>query len=190
MTKLFAVALLALSAAAQAQTRYRPVDFLVGVGFTAGGSKLTTVQYTDGSSQDIRAGSGLLLYAGVEAGVGEFASLQATLGYHVDTTHGSNGDVRFSRYPIELLAYVPVNPALRLGAGLQFVNNPKLQGSGVASSVDVRFDSTVGVVLEGEYRVTPRVGVKLRAVSERLNATATNQDVSGDHIGLLCSYYF
>ena len=190
MTKFFALALLTLSAAAQAQTRYRPVDFVAGIGVTAGGSTLTTVQYADGSFQDISAGSGLMFYAGVETGIGEFASLQATLGYHVDTTHASNGDVRFSRYPIELLAYVPVNPVLRVGVGARFVNNPRLQGSGVASSVDVQFDSTVGFVVEGEYRFTPWVGVKLRAVSERFTATGTSQNVSGDHIGLLCNFYF
>ena len=190
MTKFFALALLTLSAAAQAQARYRPFDFVAGVGVTAGGSTLTTVQYADGSSQDISAGSGVMLYAGGETRIGEIGSFQATLGYHVDTTHGRNGDVRFSRYPIELLAYAPVSQNLRVGIGARFVNNPRLQGSGVASNIDVKFASTVGFVFEGEYRFTPWVGVKLRSVSERFTATATNESVNGDHIGLLCNFYF
>lgn len=194
MSKFFALALLTLSAAAQAQAqaqaRYRPFDFVAGVGVTAGGSTLTTVQYADGSSQDISAGSGVMLYAGGETRIGEIGSFQATFGYHVDTTHGRNGDVSFSRYPIELLAYVPLNPSLRVGIGARFVNNPRLQGSGVASSVDVKFDSTVGFVFEGEYRFTPLIGVKLRSVSERFTATGTNQSVNGDHFGLLCNFYF
>jgi Outer membrane protein beta-barrel domain len=190
MKTLFTLAALTLAGAACAQGSERPITFIAGIGITGGGSKLATVQYNDGRTQDIRAGSGVMLYLGGEARVGTLVSLQATFGYHVDSTNATNGDVRFGRYPIDLLAYVPVNEQLRFGAGAQFVNNARLKGSGVASNVDVDFDSNVGFVLEGEYRFTPWLGVKLRGVNARYKVTRTNETASGNHFGLLCNLYF
>ncbi len=190
MKSLVALAVLTLAGAAHAQDSARPISFIAGIGITGGGSKLATVQYSDGRTQDVRAGSGVMFYLGGESRIGTLVSLQATVGYHVDSTNATNGDVRFGRYPIDLLAYVPVNEQLRFGAGAQFVNNPRLKGSGVASNVDLKFDSTVGFVLEGEYRFTPWLGVKLRGVNARYTVTQTNETASGNHFGLLCNLYF
>jgi hypothetical protein len=190
MKALITLAALTLAGAASAQHSDRPLTFIAGIGITGGGARLATVQYTDGRSQDIRAGSGVMFYFGGESRIGTLVSLQATVGYHVDSTNATNGDVRFGRYPIDLLAFVPVNEQLRFGAGAQFVNNPRLKGSGVASNVDLKLDSTVGLVLEGEYRFTPWLGVKLRGVNARYTVPQTNETASGNHFGLLCNLYF
>jgi opacity protein-like surface antigen len=185
MKRLVALMALVLGSAAYAAESDRAFTFVAGLGVTGGGSTLATVH-----SQNINGGSGLMLYFGGETRIGTLVSLQATFGYHVDTTRPSDGEVTFSRYPIDLIAYVPASDKLRFGLGAQFINNPTLKGTGVASNVDAKFDSTVGVVLEGEYRFTPWIGVKLRGVSATFKATATGESASGDHIGVLCNFYF
>ena len=192
MKRLVAAAAIALTAsfAAHAQSSERPFKFVLGLGLTGGGDTLATVQYTNGNSQKIRAGGLVMLYAGGETRIGELVSLQATVGYHIDDTNANNGRVRFSRYPIDVLAIVPLNDKVRFGAGAQFVNSPKLRSSGAAAGNDANFDSTVGFVLEAEYRFTPLIGVKLRGVSEKLKESTTGQSISGNHGGLLMSLYF
>ena len=192
MNRLIAATLLTLTAplASHAAEGERPFKFVLGAGLTGGGSTLATVQYTNGSSQNISAGGLLMLYGGFETKVGTLVTLQATAGYHIDDTNASNGRVRFSRYPIDLLAYVPVNDQLRFGAGAQFVSNARLKGSGVASGVDQKYDSTVGFVIEGEYRFSPAYGLKLRGVSEKFKESNTGNSVSGNHAGLLFNFYF
>ena len=192
MKKLLAALALTLVSAlsAQAADGERPYSFLVGLGLTGGGDTLANVVYTNGDTQKIRAGGLLMLYAGGETRIGELVTLQLTAGYNIDDTSGSNGRVRFSRYPVDLLAYYPLNDKVRLGAGAQFVNGAKLKGTGVASAIDEKYDSTVGFILEGEYRFTSLIGVKLRGVSEKFKESSTGTSFSGNHFGLLMNIYF
>jgi Outer membrane protein beta-barrel domain len=179
-----------LLASTLAAANERPFKFVLGAGLTGGGSTLANVTYTNGDTQTIKAGGLLMLYGGLETRIGDLVRLQATFGYHIDDTNASNGRVRFSRYPIDLLALYPVSDKVRLGAGAQFVNNPKLKGSGVASGVNQEYDSTVGFIFEGEYLFTPAMGLKLRGVSEKYKESNTGVRVNGNHVGLLFSVYF
>ena len=190
MKKLLALAFMLLGTAAHAADADRPFKFVAGLGVTGGGSNLATVTYTNGNTQNINAGSGLMLYVGGEAPIGTLVSLQATFGYHFNTTHATNGDVTFSRYPIDVIAQVPVTDKLRFGLGAEFINNPRLSGSGFANITNTEFDSTVGVLLEGEYRFTSWLGVKVRGLSARFKATATGETARGDNIGVFCNFYF
>lgn len=168
----------------------RPLHFVIGTGITGGGEKLATVTYTNGDTQDIRSGGLVHYFAGVDVRAAPFLSVQATVGYHVDTSAGaSNGSVRFTRVPIEVLGYFHVNDALRLGGGVRLVNSPELTGRGVASNVNDSFDNTVGVVLEGEYKFTNWFGLKLRAVSESYRSRSTGYKANGDHAGVYAAFY-
>ncbi len=189
-TILAAASLFVASTVATAADGERPFKFVLGAGLTGGGSTLANVTYTNGDTQTIKAGGLLMFYGGVETRVGDMVRLQATFGYHIDDTNASNGRVRFSRYPIDVLALYPVGEKVRLGAGAQFVNNPKLKGSGVASGVNQEYDSTVGFILEGEYLFTPALGLKLRGVSEKFKESNTGLKVNGNHFGLLFNFYF
>jgi hypothetical protein len=167
------------------------VKFLLGGGLTYGGDKLATVGFTDGSSENIRAGSLLMLYGGAEVRLGDLVSFQTTLGYHTDdTSQASNGKVRFSRIPVDLLLHFRMRGPLRLGAGMQLVHNAELKGSGSVSFVNAKFDDAVGAVLEGEYLFSPHLGLKLRYVSEEFELRGSNVTVDGSHIGMLFNYYF
>lgn len=178
-------------AGAQAADDASPLRFLVGAGLTFGGDTLATVQFTNGTSEDIKGGGLFVLYGGVEYRIGTAVSLQATVGYHVDdTSAASNGSVRFSRVPVDLLAFYHVNEQVRLGGGVQLVNGPELKGSGVASNVNIKFDNATGYVLEGEYLFNPKMGAKLRYVSEKFKPEGGGPKADGNHLGLMFNYYF
>jgi hypothetical protein len=182
---------LAAIGAAQAQTTGNPLHFLAGAGITFGGDKLATTNYTNGSSSNITAGSGLALLAGVEYRVAPQVSIQGTVGYHIRfTPEASNGDADFSRVPVELLAYYHVDQKWRVGTGVRFVSNAKLHGSGAAGGLDRNFKNTTGAVLEAEYFVQQNVGLKLRVVKEEYQPEYSSHKFSGNHVGLLANYYF
>lgn len=154
MKKILLVVALAVVSAfnAQAADAGAPFRFLLGVGLTGGGDTLVTVPFTDGSQDSIKAGGIVHLYGGGEYRVSDRFALQATVGYHInDTRAASNGSVRFTRIPVDVLALFNVTDQIRLGGGVQFVGDAKLRGSGVASNISQSYDSITGAIVEGEY---------------------------------------
>lgn len=190
MKKLLAIVALVLGSAAHAQVGDRPFKFVAGVGVTGGGDKVASVTYTDGTTQTIKGGGLVMFFAGGEFRLGTLVTLQTTIGYHVDGSYASNGDLEFTRTPIDVIAYVPVNDNLRFGLGAHFVNSASLKGTGPAGYIDQKFDASVGLVAEGEYRFTSWFGLKLRGVSQKYTETVTRTRFSGNHVGLLGSFYF
>ena len=192
MKKLFITGAIALTAigSAQAQTpaQERSVRAFIGAGLTGGGDSLATVVFTNGSTEDIRAGALVHVYGGVEFRLAPQFTVQTSLGYHVDDTGGgSNGSLRFSRYPVELLAHYQIDPRVRLGGGARFISSAKLDGSGVLAGNRIDFDSTVGAVIEGEYLVTPSMGLKLRYVNDKYKTGGVSVD--GSHGGFYFTWY-
>ncbi len=192
MRSLFIGATLALAAVgAQAADAAPAVRPLIGMGLTVGGETLATVQYSDGSTDSIKSGGLFQLYGGAEFKLGPDIAIQATLGYHVDdTSAASDGKLRFSRYPVDLIVLYSVNDRVRLGAGAQIVNSAKLAGSGVASGVHVDFDGSTGALVEGEYFFSPSLGAKARFVANKFKPKGGGTSVDGNHFGLMLSYYF
>jgi hypothetical protein len=164
---------------------------MIGGGFTAGGDKLATVFFTDGSSEDIKAGQLIQFYAGlVYQSVPQF-SVQATVGYHVDDSGDDDAKLRFSRYPLEVLGHYHINDKWRFGGGVRFVNNAKFASSGDLSVPKVEFDNTTGVVVEGEFSFSRHLGLKLRYVSEEYEAKGSvGSAVDGSHVGVMLNVYF
>ncbi|HYJ97243.1 MAG TPA: outer membrane beta-barrel protein [Burkholderiaceae bacterium] len=187
MKKLILAATLVCTGVA-AQAQERTVRGVLGLGLTGGGDTLATVVYTDGSTDNIKSGGLVHVFGGAEFRLGPQVTMQATVGYHVDETNGnSDGSLRFSRYPIELLGHYHVAPQFKLGGGARFVNNAKIDSSGVLSGARIDFDNTVGGVIEGEWMVTPFIGLKLRYVSERYKSGAVSVDAN--HGGFYFSWY-
>jgi len=150
-------AALAIGAAcsAQADDTGSSFSFLIGQGLTYGGDSLIKVPFTDGSARVFKAGGLAQFYGGGEYRLGDKFALQATIGYHINYAKASSdGSVRFTRVPVDLLALYSLTDNIRVGGGAQFVSHPELKGSGLARNVSQTYDSTVGAVVEGEYLVT------------------------------------
>lgn len=185
-------ALCATLGAARAQTAVDgplPVRLLFGVGVSGGGDKLASGEYEDGSAATIHAGGRVYLTAGVDYQLLPDLSVQGTINYHVDDASAWNGDLRFERYPIELLSYYQPNPVFRVGGGFRYVLSPKLTSSGKAPEANASFDNTKSAVVEAEYFVDPGLGIKLRYVSEKYK-TRGGRIIDGSHVGLSANFYF
>jgi hypothetical protein len=189
---------LALASAAQAgpESSVRP---LLGGGVTAGGDTLVDVTFFNAAGQKldssrVKAGQLLQVYGGLEYQPVSRVSLQATVGYHWHNTEGTDGQFKFSRYPVELLGQYHLNENWRIGAGARFVRGTKLElhSTNANNPIDAeaKFDNTTGAILEGEYVVDRKVGFKLRYVSEKYQAPALfTGKVDGSHVGLLVNWY-
>lgn len=190
----FALAIASLGAA-QAQTVAQPAEakqmrFLVDFGATIGGDNLASASYVNGDTANIRAGRGLAFDTGIDYRVNPQVSFKATIGYHSDRAAGGNGDLRFVRYPLELLAYYHVSPHWRVGGGARYVSNAKLSSSGAASIGNYEFDNTLSPVLEAECLMGAHWGVKMRLVSEKFTEKSSGTKVDANHFGLFGTYYF
>jgi len=172
---------------AWASDGFRP---MIGVALTGGGEKLSTVTFTDGSSENIKSGGLVHLFAGVEYRNGAFA-LQANVGYHVDdTSAASNGSVKFARMPVEVLGFWHVADHWRFGGGWRKAGSAKLSSSGAAASVgSATFSSKGGLVLQGEtFFGNSQASAYLRYVTEDYELRGVS--VSGNHVGLGAAYRF
>lgn len=187
-------AMIATMGAAQAQDaapapERAPLRFMVGMGLSGGGDKLVAVEYTNGDSYNIKSGGLIYLTGAADYRVSPEFSIQGTLNYHVDRANAKNGDIKFQRFPIEVLGYYHLNNAWRLGGGVRYVTGAKLSGSGAASDLDVKFDNTTSAVLETEYFFNQNFAMKLRYVKETYK-TRGYEDVNADHVGLSGNFYF
>src|SRR6185437_15968282 len=132
-------------------TETNPVRFMLGVGLSVGGKTLDTIQYTDGSSSNISSGTGGIVQAGLDYRINESFSTQFSVGYQFrETPAANNGSADFTRIPVELLFYYHPDQNWRIGGGAQFVESPRVNGSGAASGVSEDFKNTVGLILEAE----------------------------------------
>ncbi|HEY0060608.1 MAG TPA: outer membrane beta-barrel protein [Telluria sp.] len=190
---MFSIALAIASLnAAQAHTapQANPMRFFVGMGLTGGGETLSTVEYTDGTEIDIRTGDLLAFVGGIDYQVTPTFSFQGSVGYHVATAGARNGHQRFSRIPLELLAYYHVAPNWRIGGGARYATSIKYSSGGAADVGDYKYDGSVGGVIEGEYLAGQHWGIKLRYVKEQVKEKGTNYKIDADHVGVFGHYYF
>jgi len=176
----------------------RDLRFAFDLGLTGGGDKLATATFSDGSTQTIRAGGLVQLGGGVlwQPASGPVA-VQSTFNYHVDDVSASNGTLRFSRYPLEILGYYTGVPRWRFGAGPRFVFSPRLKVDVPGANSTITFEDTVGAVAEAGYRFGDYMWVNLRLTGERYkvksidgNAVSSDSDVSGNSVGVNLVLYF
>jgi len=168
-----------------------PLKFVVALGVGSGGETLVTEYYTNNSTSATKAGSGAQLSIGFEDRLNEYFSAQATGGYQQESTNASNGNVRFSRFPLEFLGYYHLNGSWRVGGGLRLDINPKLSGAGAGSAVGtVDFNNATGAVEEVEYLFGQHFGLKLRGIQENFTQSGYSTKISGNQIGLFFDYYY
>ncbi|MFZ6642021.1 outer membrane beta-barrel protein [Undibacterium sp. TC4M20W] len=191
MKKILLACAVSLPMIACAQADQKPLRLALSMGLSAGGDTITTVSYTDGTRSNVSAGTGLILSAGADYRYNQYFSGQANIGYHARfTPEASNGDATFSRIPVELLGYYHINEQWRVGAGARFNRNVKLSGSGAGSQYNRSFNNSNGAILEAEYLFNPQWSVKVRAVKEEFETTYGKQKFSGNHFGLIGSFYY
>jgi hypothetical protein len=168
----------------------RPYRFFLGGGLTAGGDRLVTARYADGSDESLRGGGTIQFHGGMQFQVAPSLTMALSIGYHLDAIDTFWGSTWFARWPLEGLAHFQLDRNWRIGGGIRYAIDPTLSSDGYASGVNEHFNASVSPVVELEYLFTPHVGLKLRAVSERYKSKMGLPTVDGDHLGLIFNYYF
>ncbi len=181
-------AALAVASPARA-TNVRPM-FKVGADF--GGDELVTVVFTNGDTRTIHANDGLFLGGGVSI-LNDEKDLEAeiALSFKFDTINASNGEVTWSRWPLDALLFYRM-PSLRLGGGLTYHINPELKGSGAVGNIFDKFDNALGIILQADYSISERhhIGVRYTSIEYKLNAPGLQGTAKSNGFGLVFSASF
>jgi hypothetical protein len=165
-----------------------------GADFNAGASTLLTLHYSDGTEQDIKAGSGLRLAAG--AGAMFFdqqphrLETQLTLGIKYSTMQPTtNASLDFIRVPIELLAfYRNEDWHFRVGGGGAWYVSNSLSGGGALNG-EAHFDPALGAVMQADF-VWGAFALGLRYTVLRLHAKEADVSANANSLGLNLSYFY
>jgi hypothetical protein len=126
--------------------------FLVEGDLEYGGDDIVTVDFEDGSSQDIKAGQG-----GTVAVGGYFKpeadspfSVRATVGYKFVMSAAKNADIGIDRMVYEIVGDYAWPSGWRVGAGITQHTNIKFDADGFGQNVE--FDDATGVTAEFGWR--------------------------------------
>jgi hypothetical protein len=169
----------------------RDLHFIGRFGIEGGGDTVASVQSSNGE-QNVSAGGLVVLAAGlVYAPPTRPFVIESTIGYKVDNVTGSNGEVKFARWPFELLASYRVG-ANRFGGGLTYHMSPTYTCSIDNICADsVTLDNALGGVVQyawGSYEGSWVYDLGLRLTF--IDYKAPGGTISGTSIGGFLSFGF
>ena len=132
---------------------------LIKAGVDFGGETMVTAVFTNGDTQEINANEGFYLGGGA-AIIDDARNMEyhVTLAYKFAVINGANGDIDWTRIPLEALVFYRF-PNVRVGAGLTYHMNPQLDGSGVVGGLDVEFKDALGAVLQVDWRISRTIAL-------------------------------
>ena len=186
MKKILLLAALAAPACAPAMD-VRPI---VRAGYDFGGEAIAEVTYTNGDTATVRANEGFYVGAGASF-ITEARTMEIELSANAKFggVSGSNGDVDWRRFPLEALWFYRLEK-VRLGGGVTYHLNPKLDGSGVVGGLDEKFDNALGLVLQADWRFNEHATVGLRYTSIEYESKDLPFKAKGNGVGVSGSYRF
>jgi len=166
----------------------------LGVDFNAGADTLLVLHYSDGTSQDIKAGNGLLAAAG--GGIMFFdeqphrLETELTIGIkYASMRPTNNASLDFIRVPIELLAfYRNEDWHFRVGGGGAWYVSNSLSGGGALNG-DVKFGPALGGIAQADF-VWGAFAVGLRYTLLQLRADGADRGANANSLGLNLSYFY
>jgi len=156
-----------------------------GVDF--GGETIATATFSGGSTESIKANEGAYVGGGVSIILdSKNVEIETTLSVKYTSITASNGDITWTRYPLEVLAFYRM-PKFRLGGGLTYHLSPKLKASGAAGNFNVNVDDALGLVLQADYLFTPKfsVGARYTILEYKANGVPAKSDGVGITIGFI-----
>jgi hypothetical protein len=146
---------------------------MIKLGLDTGGDTLITHVFPDGEVETIKGNQGF--YVGGGASIVNAAGnleLEVSLTFKYTSAYGKNGEVEWTRYPLDALVFYRW-ARWRAGGGLTYHFGPKLKGGGDAAGVNVEFDNALGFVLQADYRITDQftAGVRYTAIDYETSAS-------------------
>jgi len=148
-----------------------------------GGDNVARVFYTDGSTQDIKAGQGVTPAAGMHyqlaAAPVDFAVM---VGYKFVTTRASNADIHIDRVEVKALGTYELPKHFWLDAGPVWHTGIRFHGGGYIP--DFSFNDATGATVGFGWRW---IGI---AYTHIRYSSAITGDVDASNIGLTLAYEF
>lgn len=163
--------------------------------FNAGADTLATLTFTDGSTQDIKAGNGILLSVGGGAiffeGQPHRLETMLDIGVKFSTMQASqNADLSFVRIPIELLAFYRNDDLhFRVGGGGAFYAYSNLSGSGAASNLQADFKPGLAGIVQADA-LWGRGYVGVRYTHLNYSVSGYDATVAAHSIGVTLGFFY
>lgn len=155
--------------------------FKAGLDF--GGDTLVTAVFTNGDTDTIKANEGVILGGGIAIfNDTKTVSSEITLNWKYTSISADNGDIEFTRFPVDALLFYN-SPKARLGAGVTYHMNPSLEGSGVVGGLNVDFDNALGFIAQAEYRASEKVAFGIRYTKLSYDVTGATGSVDANGVG-------
>ncbi len=178
------------------------ISWLIGFGLTYGGEKLAEVEGEydgDRYNQDLRGGDLMTVAAGMVVYLPQPEwSVQTTISYFFDEVSADNGDIRFDRYPLELIPFYNFGKH-RIGAGLSYHLSPKLELKEI-DGPKVTFDDALGWLVEYDFSFSGWenrgfvLGVRYLWINYEVDeidgSPASGDNVDGNHVGVHVDFMF
>lgn len=141
------------------------VDGVLKAGFDFGGESLTgDVLFESGHTENLRANEGFFVGAGVALlNTPRTLGVEITLNWKYGTVGADNGDVEFTRFPVDALLFYNF-PRARIAVGATYHLNPELDSDGLGAqyAVKTEFDDALGFMTQLDWRITQKVALGLR----------------------------
>jgi hypothetical protein len=125
---------------------------LLVAGLDLGGDTMLAVD-----TQDIKAHDGFYLGGGL-AIINRSVEYQFTAAFKYGVIAAEQGDVEWTRFPLEALAFYRL-ARVRLGGGLTYHLSPRIEASGAPGNPDVKFKNALGAVLQADWMITDKIAL-------------------------------
>jgi hypothetical protein len=180
---LLSAALLA-SASVQAADTVKRGGFLVQLDLDMGGDDLAHLEFTDGESQDVKAGQGVAFGVGGYVRPVESVSfeIQGIIGYKVVFTAADNADIKVTRTMFQLNGIYRFANDWYAGGGYTRHMGIKLDGDGFFD--DFEFDDASGFTAEFGWRW---VGLHYTKMDY---SSPGYEDADASHVGIRFTHLF
>ena len=128
------------------------VGFVAEAALEFGGDAFATVNFDDGSTQDVRTGQGLTVSVGgqLRPSVDSPLGLRGTVGFKFVGTAADNANIFLTRLPVEVVGTYRLPQDAWVGAGFVHHALTKFWGGGLGPDVD--FTGGNGATVEAGWR--------------------------------------
>jgi hypothetical protein len=162
--------------------------FQAGADF--GGDTLVNVTFTDGSTASVKANEGFYFGGGASIVTdSKLVEIELSLAYKFSMINASNGDIDWTRWPLEALVFYRLDK-VRLGGGLTYHLNPEVDGSGVATPLNIKFDDALGFVLQADYRLSDKMAIGMRYTNLKYEVDGSSASAKSNGLGFTFSHRF
>ncbi|MCH2534754.1 MAG: hypothetical protein MK008_09970 [Bdellovibrionales bacterium] len=161
-----------------------------------GGDEVDSFSYSDGTTSSLSAGRGLYLGYGrsytINKSKQSLSTLYGSIGWKFATIkEASNGDVTWSRFPIEFgYSYYHLPWSLRGAIGLNYIPESSISASGAASGSSADMGSSSGYFAQLEYMLGYHLGFGLKFGFNEFENKDSAKKYSADYIGLNLNFYW